>query len=176
MSPCDVTILVSSQAMHEIIRRTFQRQHTELHPRLLSTWTWRRVDCHKFAVVSEERTASILNSAPGGSTILQDVDTFHTDNRFSEPRRSAGWREDTVSEWNQVSKLTSALSMKICLVYRSTSTQIKQLTFLPPLIYKSASPTLLPTQPPAWWQRGSCPEVQASQTRRWALMSTYCYD
>jgi len=109
MSLCDVTILVSAQAMHEIIRRTFQRQHTGLHPRLFSSWTWHRVDCHKFAEVSDERKASILNSASGGSTILHDVDTFQTDyNTSSQPKRRANWHEATVSKWSQISKRTSA--------------------------------------------------------------------
>ena len=126
MSLCDVTILVSAQAMHEIIRRTFQRQYTESYTRLLFSWTWRRVDCHKFDEVSEERTASILYSVSGGSTILHDVDTFQTNySTSSQPRRRAKLHEATVSEWSQISKRTSALLMKICLVFRSTSTQIK---------------------------------------------------
>ena len=126
MSLCDVTILVSPQAMHEIIRRTFQRQYTESHPRLLFSWTWRRVDCHKFAEVSEERTASILNGVSGGSTIVHDVDTFQTNySTSSKPRRRAKWHEATISEWSQISKRSSALLMKICLVFRSTSNEIK---------------------------------------------------
>jgi hypothetical protein len=90
--------------MHEIIRRTFQRQYTDSQPKLLSSWTWRRVDCQKFAADSEERTASILISAPGGSTILHDVDTFQTDYTSSQPRRPANWHEATVCEWSQISK------------------------------------------------------------------------